>query len=63
MATSAPNSDIRILLELIGGRNDIIHNFEAQDITAGLISCSIWCTTDSTWLNNVRKAATSSFSL
>ena len=38
MATSAPNSAIRRLLELVGIGNDLIQNFEEQDITAEIVS-------------------------
>ena len=37
MATSAPNSAIRRLLELVGIGNDLIQNFEEQDITAEIV--------------------------
>ena len=37
MATSAPNSDMRRLLESVGVGNDVIHNFGAQDNTAEIV--------------------------
>ena len=37
MATSAPNSAMRRLLELAGVGNDLIQNFEEQDITAEIV--------------------------
>ena len=37
MATSALNSDMRRLLESVGVGDDVIHNFEAQDITAEIV--------------------------
>ena len=37
MATSAPYSAIRRLLELVGIGNDLIQNFEEQDITAEIV--------------------------
>ena len=37
MVTSAPNSDMRRLLESVGVGNDVIHNFGAQDNTAEIV--------------------------
>ena len=37
MATSAPNSDIIWLLDSVCVGNAVIHNFEAQDITAEIV--------------------------
>ena len=37
MATSAPNSDMRRLLESVGVGSDVIHNFGAQDNTVEIV--------------------------
>ena len=37
MAASAPKSAMRRLLELVGIGNDLIQNFEEQDITAEIV--------------------------
>ena len=38
MATSTPNSDMRRLLDQsVGVGNDVIHNFEAHNITAEIV--------------------------
>ena len=37
MATSAPNCAMRRLQELVGVGNDLIQNFEEQDITAEIV--------------------------
>ena len=37
MVTSAPNSDMRRLLESVGVGNDVIHNCGAQDNTAEIV--------------------------
>ena len=39
MATSTPNSDMGRLLDYsVDAGNDVIHNFEAQNITAEIVS-------------------------
>ena len=39
MATSTPNSDMGKLLDYsVDAGNDVIHNFEAQNITAEIVS-------------------------
>ena len=39
MATSTPNSDMGWLLDYsVDAGNDVIHNFEAQNITAEIVS-------------------------